>query len=127
MFSEDEWDVITEESMNQNYARIKKDVPGVLAIALFDGTSGLTRFARSDAPEINFEYVGTLATELMDDAAHALSAWGHSDGSEDAIVTTGHQLHLIRRRAGNDVLVYVIADGFVTNLAMLKSSLDRWE
>jgi predicted regulator of Ras-like GTPase activity (Roadblock/LC7/MglB family) len=107
---------------------VLNDLPGLVAVAVVDITSGMALASHSNSPNINPETAAAYNTEVVKQKQKAMSALKLSgENIEDILITLTNQLHLIKL-AGNK-FIYLVVNSRETNLAIarevLRSSADN--
>ena len=109
---------------------VMNDLPGLVAIAVADITSGMALASHSNSPNINPETAAAYNTEVVKQKQKAMSALRLSgENIEDILITLTNQLHLIKLAGNGTKFIYLVVNSRETNLAIarevLRSSADQ--
>ncbi|MDO7844908.1 hypothetical protein Q5H92_00955 [Hymenobacter sp. M29] len=107
---------------------VLNDLPGLVAVAVVDITSGMALASHSNSPALNPETAAAYNTEVVKQKQKAMSALKLTgENIEDILITLTNQFHLIKL-AGNK-FIYLVVNSRETNLAIarevLRSSADN--
>ncbi|MBF9219630.1 roadblock/LC7 domain-containing protein [Hymenobacter ruricola] len=113
-------------STNSPAGKVVQDVldnlPGLVAVAVVDITSGMALASHSNSPNINPETAAAYNTEVVKQKQKAMSALKLTgENIEDILITLTNQLHLIKL-AGNK-FIYLAVNARETNLAIAREVL----
>ena len=98
------------------------DLPGLVAVAVVDITSGMALASHSNSPAINPETAAAYNTEVVKQKQKAMSALKLTgENIEDILITLTNQFHLIKL-AGNK-FIYLVVNSRETNLAIAREVL----
>jgi hypothetical protein len=105
-------------------------IHGVLGASLVDYTSGVTIDSTGRAPCDDAHVTATGVAGVVNAALHtaAFTSAGHTQRVDDIVLTAGngyHVVHLLGRRPGPLLGVYVWLDRAFGNLAMTQRQLPR--
>lgn len=103
----------------QTVQNILNDLPGLLAVAIVDISSGMTLASHSNSG-INPETAAAYNTEVVKQKLKAMGALKLQGETIDDILTTlSNQLHLIKL-VGDKKFVYLVVNSRDTNLAIAR-------
>ncbi|MBJ6108644.1 hypothetical protein MUN81_05360 [Hymenobacter sp. 5317J-9] len=101
---------------------VLNDLPGLVAVAVVDITSGMALASHSNSPALNPETAAAYNTEVVKQKQKAMSALKLSgENIEDILITLTNQFHLIKL-AGNK-FIYLVVNSRETNLAIAREVL----
>ena len=109
---------------------IINDLPGLVAVAVVDVTSGMALASHSNSPSINPETAAAYNTEVVKQKQKAMSALKLTgEKIEDILITLTNQFHLIKLNSDGNKFIYLVVNSRETNLAIarevLRSSADN--
>ena len=103
---------------------VLNDLPGLMAIAVVDITSGMALASHSNSPNLNPETAAAYNTEVVKQKQKAMSALKLSgENIEDILITLTNQLHLIKLAANGTKFIYLVVNSRETNLAIAREVL----
>ena len=103
---------------------IINDLPGLVAVAVVDITSGMALASHSNSPSINPETAAAYNTEVVKQKQKAMSALKLSgENIEDILITLTNQLHLIKLAGNGTKFIYLVVNSRETNLAIAREVL----
>lgn len=103
----------------QTVQNILNDLPGLLAVAIVDISSGMTLASHANSA-INPEVAAAYNTEVVKQKLKAMGALKLQGETIDDILTTlSNQLHLIKL-IGDKKFVYLVVNARDTNLAIAR-------
>jgi hypothetical protein len=105
------------------------NIPGALAAALVDTSSGMTLGTAGNG-HIDIELAAAGNTEVVRAQLMTLMNLGLEDRVEDLLVTLSSQIHVIRplgSAAGEGLFLYAALDKERSNLALARRSLQQIE
>jgi predicted regulator of Ras-like GTPase activity (Roadblock/LC7/MglB family) len=103
---------------------VMNDLPGLVAVAVVDITSGMALASHSNSPSINPETAAAYNTEVVKQKQKAMSALKLSGESiEDILITLTNQLHLIKLASNGTKFIYLVVNSRETNLAIAREVL----
>jgi len=106
----------------QTIDAIINDLPGLVAVAVVDVTSGMALASHSNSPSINPETAAAYNTEVVKQKQKAMSALKLTgENIEDILITLTNQFHLIKL-SGNK-FIYLVVNSRETNLAIAREVL----
>ncbi len=114
----------TEKDIVAAFDRIQSEVPGFIAASLVDLDSGMTLAVKSARPDFDLAAASAFNSEIVKQKNKTIRTLGLSSVLEDILLTLSDQLHLIRM-IGNSSFIYLAADRSTTNLAIMRSSVQR--
>jgi len=102
---------------------ILNDLPGALAIAIVDISSGMTLASHSNST-INPETAAAYNTEVVKQKQKAMQALKlQGESIEDILITLTNQLHLIKLVDDSKKFIYLVVNSRDTNLAIAREVL----
>lgn len=113
-----------EKEIVAAFDRIQSEVPGFIAASLVDLDSGMTLAVKSARPDFDLAAASAFNSEIVKQKHKTIRALGLSSSLEDILLTLSDQLHLIRM-IGNSSFIYLAADRATTNLAIMRTSVQR--
>ncbi|WP_201985631.1 roadblock/LC7 domain-containing protein [Hymenobacter rubidus] len=103
---------------------VLNDLPGLVAIAVVDTTSGMALASHSNSPSINPETAAAYNTEVVKQKQKAMSALKLSgENIEDILITLTNQLHIIKLVNNGTKFIYLVVNSRDTNLAIAREVL----
>jgi predicted regulator of Ras-like GTPase activity (Roadblock/LC7/MglB family) len=103
---------------------VMDDLPGLVAIAVVDITSGMALASHSNSPSLNPETAAAYNTEVVKQKQKAMSALKLSgENIEDILITLTNQLHLIKLAHNGTKFIYLVVNSRETNLAIAREVL----
>jgi CRP-like cAMP-binding protein len=107
----------------QAVQNIINDLPGLLAIAVVDISSGMCLASHSNSG-INPETAAAYNTEVVKQKLKAMSALKlQGETIDDILITLTNQLHLIKLVADSKKFIYLVVNSRDTNLAIAREVL----
>ena len=107
----------------QAVQNIINDLPGLLAIAVVDISSGMSLASHSNSG-INPETAAAYNTEVVKQKLKAMSALKlQGETIDDILITLTNQLHLIKLVADSKKFIYLVVNSRDTNLAIAREVL----
>ena len=98
---------------------VLNDLPGLVAVAVVDITSGMALASHSNSPALNPETAAAYNTEVVKQKQKAMSALKLTgENIEDILITLTNQFHLIKL-AGTK-FIYLVVNSRETNLAIAR-------
>jgi predicted regulator of Ras-like GTPase activity (Roadblock/LC7/MglB family) len=114
----------TQDQLNSLIAGIATDVNGFIGASVVDVESGLPLASNSMRPDFDLDLASAYNSEIVKNKMRTIAALGLEANLEDMLLTLDSQLHLIKLVTA-EIFIYVAADRHSTNLAMLRSSVNR--
>jgi predicted regulator of Ras-like GTPase activity (Roadblock/LC7/MglB family) len=103
---------------------IISDLPGLMAVAVVDVTSGMALGSHSNSPSINPETAAAYNTEVVKQKQKAMAALKlQGETIEDILITLTNQLHLIKLNPAGNKFIYLAVNSRETNLAIAREVL----
>jgi predicted regulator of Ras-like GTPase activity (Roadblock/LC7/MglB family) len=103
---------------------ILNDLPGLVAVAVVDVTSGMALASHSNSPNINPETAAAYNTEVVRQKQKAMTALKlQSETIEDILITLTTQLHLLKLTPNGNKFIYLVVNSRETNLAIAREVL----
>jgi CRP-like cAMP-binding protein len=104
----------------QAVQNIINDLPGLLAIAVVDISSGMSLASHSNSG-INPETAAAYNTEVVKQKLKAMAALKlQGETIDDILITLTNQLHLIKLVADSKKFIYLVVNSRDTNLAIAR-------
>jgi predicted regulator of Ras-like GTPase activity (Roadblock/LC7/MglB family) len=108
----------------QTVDAIITDLPGLMAVAVVDVTSGMALASHTNSPNINPETAAAYNTEVVKQKQKAMSALKLTNETiEDILITLTNQLHLLKLNAAGNKFIYLVVNSRETNLAIAREIL----
>ena len=114
----------TQDQLNALLADIERDINGFIGASIVDLESGLPLASSSVRPDFDLEVASAFNSETVKDKKRTIDALGIEGELEDVLLTLNTQLHLLKM-LDDDLFIYLAADRQATNLALLRSSVNR--
>ena len=103
---------------------IINDLPGLVAVAVVDVTSGMALASHSNSPSINPETAAAYNTEVVKQKQKAMSALKlQGERIEDILISLTNQLHLLKLNEAGTKFIYLVVNSRETNLAIAREVL----
>jgi predicted regulator of Ras-like GTPase activity (Roadblock/LC7/MglB family) len=103
---------------------VLNDLPGLVAVAVVDVTSGMALASHSNSPNINPETAAAYNTEVVRQKQKAMTALKlQSETIEDILITLTTQLHLLKLTPNGNKFIYLVVNSRETNLAIAREVL----
>ena len=96
------------------------DLPGLMAVAVVDVSSGMALASHSNTPSINPETAAAYNTEVIKAKLKAVAALKLKQTVQDVLLTLTDQLHLIKLSANGQLFIYLAVNAKDTNLAQAR-------
>jgi len=107
----------------QAVQNIINDLPGLMAVAIVDISSGMSLASHSNSG-INPETAAAYNTEVVKQKLKAMSALKlQNETIDDILITLTNQLHLIKLVADSKKFIYLVVNSRDTNLAIAREVL----
>jgi CRP-like cAMP-binding protein len=107
----------------QAVQNIINDLPGLLAVAIVDISSGMCLASHSNSG-INPETAAAYNTEVVKQKLKAMSALKlQGETIDDILISLTNQLHLIKLVADSKKFIYLVVNSRDTNLAIAREIL----
>jgi hypothetical protein len=114
----------SEKEVVAAFDKIQADVPGFIAASLVDLDSGMTLAVKSLRSDFDLAAASAFNSEIVKQKFKTIKSLGLKSTLEDILLTLTDQLHLIKM-VGDRSFVYLAADRSVTNLAIIRSSVNK--
>lgn len=114
----------TQDQLNALLADIERDINGFIGASIVDLESGLPLASSSVRPDFDLEVASAFNSEIVKNKKRTIEALGIEAELEDMLLTLNTQLHLLKM-LDDDLFIYLAADRQATNLALLRSSVNR--
>ena len=103
---------------------VLNDLPGLVAVAVVDVTSGMALASHSNSPNINPETAAAYNTEVVRQKQKAMAALKLTNETiEDILITLTNQLHLLKLTPNGNKFIYLVVNSRETNLAIAREVL----
>ncbi|GAB3582243.1 roadblock/LC7 domain-containing protein [Hymenobacter daeguensis] len=103
---------------------VLNDLPGLVAVAVVDVTSGMALASHSNSPSINPETAAAYNTEVVRQKQKAMTALKlQNETIEDILITLTNQLHLLKLTPNGNKFIYLVVNSRETNLAIAREVL----
>ena len=113
----------TSTPAGQAVQNILDDLPGLMAIAIVDISSGMSLASHSNSG-INPDTAAAYNTEVVKQKQKAMTALKlQGEVIDDILITLTNQLHLIKLVADGKKFVYLVVNSRETNLAIAREVL----
>jgi hypothetical protein len=113
----------TSTPAGQAVQNILNDLPGALAVAIVDISSGMTLASHTNS-NINPETAAAYNTEVVKQKQKAMTALKlQGEIIEDILITLTNQLHLIKLVDDSKKFIYLVVNSRDTNLAIAREVL----
>jgi hypothetical protein len=113
----------TSSPAGQAVQNIINDLPGLLAIAIVDISSGMTLASHTNS-NINPETAAAYNTEVVKQKQKAMTALKlQGEVIDDILITLTNQLHLIKLVDDSKKFIYLVVNSRDTNLAIAREVL----
>ena len=100
---------------------VLNDLPGLVAVAVVDITSGMALASHSNSPSINPETAAAYNTEVVRQKQKAMTALKLTNETiEDILITLTNQLHLLKVANDGKKFIYLVVNPRDTNLAIAR-------
>jgi len=100
---------------------ILSDLPGLMAVAVVDATSGMSMASHSNTPSINPDTAAAYNTEVVKQKQKAMAALKlQGERIDDILITLSNQLHLINLSEDGKKFIYLVVNSRETNLAIAR-------
>ena len=114
----------TNNPAGQTVEAIITDLPGLMAVAVVDVTSGMALASHTNSPSINPETAAAYNTEVVKQKQKAMTALKLTGETiEDILITLTSQLHLIKLNNAGNKFIYLVVNARETNLAIAREIL----
>lgn len=114
----------SEKQIQETFDRVAQDVPGFIAASLVDLESGMTLGARSTRADFDLTAASAYNSEMVKQKLKIMKSLQLNTTLEDMLLTLGDQIHVIRMISPT-TFVYLAADRSLTNLAIVRSALQK--
>ena len=101
---------------------ILNDLPGLMAVAVVDATSGMSLASHSNTPSINPDTAAAYNTEVVKQKAMAALKL-NGEIIEDILITLTTQIHLLKLANNGNKFIYLVVSSRDTNLAIARDVL----
>src|SRR5262245_36370088 len=114
-----------EKQLLEVINKIEADIGNMIAAAAVDLESGMTLAAKSNRPEFDLSVASAYNSELVKQKMKIMQALNLKSSLEDMLLTLSDQLHLIKLLPNSGGFLYLAADRQGTNLAILRSAVNK--
>jgi len=110
----------TSTPAGQAVQNILNDLPGLLAVAVVDISSGMSLASHTNS-SINPDTAAAYNTEVVKQKQKAISALKlQGEGIDDILITLTNQLHLLKLVNDGKKFIYLVVNPRDTNLAIAR-------
>lgn len=103
---------------------ILNDLPGLMAVAVVDVTSGMSLASHTNVPSINPDTAAAYNTEVVKQKQKAMQALKlQGESIEDILITLSNQIHLLKLTEAGNKFIYLVVNSRDTNLAIAREVL----
>lgn len=103
---------------------VMSDLPGLVAVAVVDVTSGMSLASHSNSPALNPDTAAAYNTEVVKQKQKAISALKLANEKiDDILITLSNQLHLLKLTDNGTKFIYLAVNSRETNLAIAREVL----
>lgn len=114
----------SQDEMTGLIEAIAQDINGFVGASIVDIESGMPLASMSRRPDFDLDVASAYNSEMVKAKRKTIAALGLDAVLEDMLLTLDSQLHLIKLLEGNTFL-YLAAEREATNLALLRSAVNR--
>lgn len=114
----------TQDELTALITDIAKDINGFIGASVVDLESGLPLTSSTTRPDFDLDVASAYNSEIVKNKMRTIAALGLEANLEDMLLTLDTQLHLIKMVTA-DTFIYLAADRQATNLALLRSAVNR--
>lgn len=115
-----------DSKVGQAIDAIIADLPGTVAIAIVDLSSGMALGSHSAIPSFDPDMASAYNAEVIKQKQKAINALRLTGETiEDILITLTNQIHLIKLIGGGKYFIYYVANQRDTNIAMARSILRK--
>ncbi len=114
----------SQDQLNRLLDDVAKDVNGFIGASIVDLESGMPLASKTTRPDFDLEVASAYNSEMVKGKQKTIQALGLDAKLEDMLLTLDSQLHLIKMLSA-DTFMYLAADRQATNLALLRSAVNR--
>ena len=113
----------TSTPAGQAVQNILNDLPGLMAIAIVDISSGMSLASHTNS-SINPDTAAAYNTEVVKQKQKAMAALKlQGEAMDDILITLTNQLHLIKLVGEGKKFIYLVVNSRETNLAIAREVL----
>lgn len=119
-------------SANTNAGKVVQgiltDLPGLVAVAVVDVSSGMSLASHSNMPTLNPDTAAAYNSEVVKQKLKAMAALKlENEKIDDILISLTTQLHLINVVQGGKKFIYLAVNSHDTNLAIAREVLRSYE
>lgn len=114
----------SQEELTRIIDNINADVNGFIGASIVDMETGMPLASRSTRADFDLEVASAYNSEMVKSKLKTIQVLNIRTTLEDMLLTLGDQLHLIKM-LDERTFLYVAADRSATNLALLRSAVNR--
>lgn len=114
----------SQDQLNRLLTAVAEDVNGFIGASIVDLESGMPLASTTTRPDFDLEVASAYNSEMVKAKRKTIAALGLDASLEDMLLTLNTQLHLIKLLS-DDTFMYLAADRQATNLALLRSAVNR--
>lgn len=113
----------TNNAAGKVVQEIINDLPGLVAVAVVDTTSGMSLASHTNSPSINPDTAAAYNTEVVKQKQKAMAALKLTGETiDDILITLSNQIHLLKL-TDNNKFIYLVVNSRDTNLAIAREVL----
>jgi len=111
----------TNNAAGQVVQNIINSLPGLMAVAVVDVTSGMALASHTNVPNLNPETAAAYNTEVVKQKQKAMAALKLTgERIDDILITLSNQMHLINVSDDGKKFIYLVVNSRETNLAIAR-------
>lgn len=114
----------TQDQLNALITDIANDINGFIGASVVDVESGLPLASNSVRPDFDLDVASAYNSEMVKNKRKTIEALRLEAALEDMLLTLDTQLHLLKM-IDDDTFIYLAADRQATNIALLRSAVNR--
>lgn len=114
----------SQDELNRLLENISADVNGFIGASVVDLESGMPLASITTRPNFDLDVASAYNSEMVKSKQKTIQVLGLNATLEDMLLTLDTQLHLIKMLS-DDTFMYLAADRQSTNLALLRSAVNR--
>jgi predicted regulator of Ras-like GTPase activity (Roadblock/LC7/MglB family) len=115
----------TEQHIEEVLNKISGEMSGFIAAALVDLDSGLTLGTKSVRSDFDLSVASAHNSELVKQKMKIMKALNLDMALEDMLLTLSDQIHIIKIVSPH-MFLYLAADREATNLAIMRSAVNKY-
>lgn len=114
----------TQDQMMDVINRLSNEISGFMGACIVDMETGMPLASKSSRGDFDLEVASAYNSEMVKAKNKTIKALGINSTLEDMLLTLNDQLHLIKMLSPS-TFIYIAADRQATNLALLRSAVNR--